>query len=98
VGHILISDFLRTTQGVGFSLLPTVLRSGGFRITIYFNDHPPPHVHVAFGGRTAKIYLDPNRESDAAGLRWIELARMRRVVAEHHDILLVHWNRMHEDE
>ncbi|WP_408253408.1 DUF4160 domain-containing protein [Paraburkholderia caledonica] len=33
--------------------MPTVIRYEGLRISIYTNDHPPPHVHV----------LGPNREA-----------------------------------
>jgi hypothetical protein len=71
------------------------LRVGRFRITIYLNDHPPPHVHVSHGGRTAKIYLDADRAPDSDGLRWIETTRMRRVVDEHFEYLLAEWNRIH---
>jgi Domain of unknown function (DUF4160) len=37
--------------------MPTVLRLGGLRVTIYPNDHRPAHVHVIGGGREAVFDL-----------------------------------------
>ena len=37
--------------------MPTVLRIGSLRVTIYPNDHPPAHVHVIGGGREAVFDL-----------------------------------------
>ena len=36
--------------------MPTVLRIGGLRVTIYPNDHPPPHVHV-IGANGEAVFL-----------------------------------------
>jgi hypothetical protein len=38
--------------------MPTVLRREGYEIVIYFNDHPPPHVHAFKGGGAEnQLYL-----------------------------------------
>jgi hypothetical protein len=36
--------------------VPTVLRIGGLRVTIYPNDHSPPHVHV-IGATGEAVFL-----------------------------------------
>jgi len=36
--------------------LPTILRLDGLRVTIYPNDHPPPHVHV-IGAKGEAVFL-----------------------------------------
>jgi len=36
-------------------VMPTVLRTGGFRYFFYVNDHSPMHIHVEKGKGTAKF-------------------------------------------
>lgn len=38
--------------------MPKVLDLYGFRVEMYFNDHPPPHCHVAGKGGRAKFNLN----------------------------------------
>ena len=38
--------------------MPTVAEDGEFRFVVYANDHPPPQVHVKFGGTEVRINLD----------------------------------------
>ena len=38
--------------------MPEVSRFFGMRITMYFNDHPPPHFHVRAGGHKALIGIN----------------------------------------
>jgi hypothetical protein len=38
--------------------MPTILRFGGLRVTIYPNDHPPAHVHVIGASGEAVFNLD----------------------------------------
>lgn len=55
--------------------MPTVLRSGGYRL--YFFSHEPnepPHVHVDRGGATAKVWLEPIRLARNIGLRRMSCA------------------------
>ena len=37
--------------------MPKVYSAGALRLMIYFNDHPPPHVHVIGPGGAAKIVI-----------------------------------------
>ena len=37
--------------------MPTIAVVEGVRITIYLNDHLPPHLHAIFAGREAKISI-----------------------------------------
>src|ERR1051326_2066279 len=46
------------TQALGLLYhMPTVLRLGGLRVTIYPNDHRPAHVHVIGAGKEAVFDL-----------------------------------------
>lgn len=38
--------------------MPEIARLAGVTIHIYYGDHPPPHVHVRWSGRSAKVDLD----------------------------------------
>lgn len=35
--------------------MPTISRFYGIVITMYFNDHPPPHVHVRYGEHLGRV-------------------------------------------
>jgi Domain of unknown function (DUF4160) len=38
--------------------MPTISRFFGITITMYFDDHGPPHFHVRAAGRGAKVQID----------------------------------------
>jgi len=38
---------------------PTILNESGYRVKIYFNDHPPAHVHVFKGEKQGRFTLLP---------------------------------------
>lgn len=40
--------------------MPTLLTIFGLRFFFYMDEHEPIHVHVSYGGRVAKIELEPN--------------------------------------
>lgn len=70
--------------------MPTVLRSGPYRI--YFVSHDlsePPHVHVDRDDQSAKFWLAPVA---LARFSATELRRVQRLVAEHEPQLLEAWN------
>jgi hypothetical protein len=60
--------------------MPTLLRENGFRFFFYPNDHPPPHVHVEYGGGAARFELDPVRMTDNDAMRPRDLARAKDMV------------------
>jgi len=39
------------------SYMPVVSRFFGMVITMYYNDHPPPHFHVRYGSQKALVAI-----------------------------------------
>ena len=73
--------------------MPTILRSGPYRI--YFVSHDldePPHVHVDRDDQSAKFWLAPVALARNLGFTAVELRRVERLVAEHELPLLEAWN------
>jgi hypothetical protein len=73
--------------------MPEVSRFSGIVITMYFNDHEPPHFHVRYGEYRATVSLDPIQ------LQHGELPpRVRSLVTEwgqaHRAELQQNWTRM----
>ena len=72
--------------------MPTICRFFGIVISMYFDDHAPPHFHARYGGQKALIRIDPPGLLDGAlppralGLV-MEWARLNR------DPLLDDWDR-----
>jgi hypothetical protein len=38
--------------------MPEISRFLGIIITMYYNDHPPPHFHVRYGGQKALVAIE----------------------------------------
>ena len=73
--------------------MPTVLRSGPYRLFFYSADFAePPHVHVERDANEAKFWLDPVRLEDNYGFGTSELNRIRKLVDENVSDLLRSWN------
>ena len=54
--------------------MPTVLRSGPYRLFFYSADRDePPHVHVERDAQIAKFWLKPVRLEDSGGFKRVEL-------------------------
>ena len=73
--------------------MPTILRSGPYRI--YFHSHEPnepPHVHVDRDDASAKFWLGPVELARNLGFRAVELRRIARLVAEHEAVLQEAWD------
>lgn len=70
--------------------MPTVLRAGGFSLGFYTSEHDPPHVHVRYAGRRCKVALG-TLDVSRSDMNHSEESRAVRLVAEHHDELLVAW-------
>ncbi len=71
--------------------MPTVKDFGGYKIVLYFEDHPPPHVHVIAPDFEAKVSITdaevfvgtiPPRHRNEA-LSWISANR---------EMLMAKWN------
>ena len=71
--------------------MPTIAAFGAFRITLYAEDHNPPHVHVIGPDFQAKV-----RSADAVLFAGAIPPRHRRQalawIAANHDVLMARWN------
>ena len=73
--------------------MPTVLRSGPYRLFFYAGDQEePPHVHIERDDCGAKFWLDPVRLEWSVGFRAKEIKKLERLVAENQQYLLERWN------
>lgn len=79
--------------------MPTVLRSGPYRVYFYSHDllNEPPHVHVDRDDLSAKFWLDPVSLARNLGFKPKELRTIERLLAENEVALLAAW-REHQGE
>lgn len=73
--------------------MPTVLRSGPYRV--YFFSHEPnepPHVHVDRDDSTCKFWLAPVALARNLGISARDLAQIERLIQQHQQSLLEAWN------
>ncbi len=73
--------------------MPTVLRSGPYRI-YWFSHEPgePPHVHIDHGSKSAKYWLSPVALARNMGFAAHELRQLRLLVESHQPFLLEQWH------
>ena len=73
--------------------MPTVPRTGPYRLFFYAGDRDePPHIHVEHGDSTAKFWLAPVRIERSSGLRSHEINRIQQLIEEYQETLLRSWN------
>ena len=73
--------------------MPTVLRSGPYRLFFYAGDgNEPPHVHVEREDCEAKFWLDPVLLEHSHGFGRREVNSLLRLVNEHQQQLLESWH------
>ena len=73
--------------------MPTVLRSGPYRLFFYSADRGEPrHVHVARDDCRAKFWLDPVRLDDSTGFAPSELGKLEAIVTENATLLRKAWD------
>ncbi len=75
--------------------MPTVLRVDGLRVTIYPNDHPPPHVHVV-GAKGEAVFLlncpdGPAELRESYGFNGPEIRQMAADLLAHIPALCTKW-------
>ncbi len=77
--------------------MPEISRFFGIVIAMFYNDHPPPHFHVRYGGQRAII--------DIGALAVLEGSLSPRVLglvvewaAQHRDELRANWERARRNE
>jgi len=69
---------------------PEISRFHGIVVSVNFNDHPPPHVHVRRGGEEGRIGLDPVVDLDGT----LSATTRKRVLAwatAHRFELMANW-------
>jgi hypothetical protein len=63
--------------------MPTVLRSGPYRLFFYSGDGDEPrHVHVEREANLAKVWLDPVRLAESGGFGRAEIRRVEALVRD----------------
>ncbi|MCR4303057.1 MAG: DUF4160 domain-containing protein [Gallionella sp.] len=73
--------------------MPTVLVTKGFRFFFFSGEHSePPHIHVEYGDKACKYWLDPVELARSEGFRSHELSRVRALVIENRILFLEKWH------
>lgn len=72
--------------------MPEVSRFFGIVITMYYNDHEPPHFHARYGDQTALIAIDTFNVL-AGGLPSRALGLVLEWASSHRGELLEDWKR-----
>ncbi len=75
--------------------MPTVSAFMGVTITMYFDDHPPPHFHVRAAEHSAKVRID-DLEVIESNLRRRELRLVLAWAELHTQELDANWRRARE--
>jgi len=78
---------------INWKSLPTVFRSGPYRLFFYSADHQKPaHVHVEREEMQMKVWLDPVRLANSRGFRRSEIREIEKLVADNAGLLLEAWH------
>jgi hypothetical protein len=80
----------------GGDRMPTILRSGPYRIYFYSHEpNEPPHVHVDRDKASCKVWLVPVALSSSLAFSARELREIERLVSLNRAILLKAWEEFH---
>lgn len=73
--------------------MPTVLRSGPYRVFFYAGDGgEPPHVHVERDSSEAKYWLHPVQLERSRGFAARELRDIQSLIESNHQLLSEGWD------
>lgn len=72
--------------------MPRVSTFHGIVISMYFNDHSPPHFHAIYGGREAKILISNGEVLEGSLPRHV-LRLVQKWATLHRRELQVDWKR-----
>ena len=75
--------------------MPTISRFFGMAIRMFYNDHPPAHFHVVYGGRRVLIAIE-NSTVLHGSLPPGALRLVRDWAANHREELMDDWRRARE--
>jgi hypothetical protein len=88
-----LGELLRTLIRAYAELVPTLLKTGPYRIYFYSNEsREPPHVHVDRDDRSAKFWLQPVRVVRSIGFSAHELRVIERRVRQWERVFIEAWN------
>ena len=74
--------------------MPTLLTIYGIRFFFYLDEHLPIHVHVEFGGKKAKILLEPMvRLEYNHGLKEQEIKKAIDTCIIYRDDFIMEWHK-----
>jgi hypothetical protein len=74
--------------------MPTVARAGRVQFRIYYNDHPPPHVHVIAPDFDVVVDLGTLKMRDLRG-READGPRAVALVMDRQTMLFGEWQKIH---
>ena len=78
--------------------MPTVLRSGPYRLYFYSHEpNEPAHVHVDRDEQTCKFWLEPIALASNLGFNAKELRQIENLVINNQQGLLEAWNEYFKD-
>jgi hypothetical protein len=73
--------------------MPTVLLLNQYRFFFYSRENSePPHIHVEFGDKVAKYWLEPVELASSKRFRTHELTALREVVLLHRQEFIEAWH------
>jgi len=73
--------------------VPTILTEDGFRLYFYANEGiEPKHVHVQYGGVTAKFWIEPVALAINKGMNASELKRAAKIISKHESLISEKWD------
>ena len=76
--------------------MPTVLRSGPYRLYFYSHEpNEPPHIHVDRGEASCKFWLTPVALASNLGVRPKELRTIESIVIANLSSLKAAWQEFH---
>jgi len=79
--------------------MPTVLTLKQYRFYFYSREtNEPPHIHVEWGDKLAKYWLEPVELASYKRFRDHELSTVRRLIEEHRDQFLGAWHEYFDTE
>jgi hypothetical protein len=78
--------------------MPTIIRQGGFDVTIFTNDHSPAHVHVFKASAELILNLAPVSIRDNYRMSKADVRKAIDIVSDYQQVLLQAWSEIHGDE
>ena len=73
--------------------MPTVLKIKGYRFFFFsLEGNEPPHIHIEYGDKVAKFWLNSVNLASSNGFRSHELSKVRLIVIEYKELFLEKWH------